>query len=631
MGLAATANASFVFTATDITEFDNETFANLFERHVALCIADAANTTIDYVWINNIIPGSVVVDLTAGWTYRALEDGARPPDFVYRATTVPETIFEDDEVLDTLPVEAGIAASMAVKGVMRRPRANQVIGQLVGLASQACVNTMGTRFAWTAEVAGKGALVLSDAINKASTAKLYFPENTLQAHSEYRVELSAWLAGNKDVKASAALTFEVGQEPLRLLVAGGGSEMGSGSTLRLDASMSSDPNDDHPSGLTFSWRCVAGLERAPCYDGLGIALPKVMSAHESSSTDAKRVCQQGSGMPTSCTVLATTLRGAPGGLRYTFTCSATKGNLSSSENVHVVVHEGPQTATVHIVPRDPPTAISNAATVLRAAVACQGPAEPCRGVRWEADTVEGTTTALDLATAASTPLSQPWLALRAGFLMPGATYRFTLCASVDTEVTAACASLTLSVNRPPRHAASDGTAPVILRPSDGLGNQLTANEAERRLQDDGITRGVALEDYFTAEISGWEDEPNDLPLMYKASYQVTGQPWVRGLMDYTPATALTFLLPEAGLAAHSFNVTISISVRDMLGALSTTSSTVCITGHVFESWQAEVMYMDSVLSRANQLLIDGSLEVPLAMVSGVGAMMNAGSSEQLAD
>ncbi|KAK3254736.1 hypothetical protein CYMTET_36060, partial [Cymbomonas tetramitiformis] len=209
-----------------------------------------------------------------------------------------------------------------------------------------------------------------------------------------------------------------------------------------------------------------------------------------------------------------------------------------------------------------------------------------------------------------------------GALMPGATYRFTLRAG-DARGSAAC-SMLVRVNQAPWHLPSSGLS-LELWPSDGEGGRLGAAEGSARWAADDVALGVALEDYFTCELRGWTDDPEDLPLMYQVSYQVEGDGGGGILGDHTPSTVLTFVVPEAGVEEWGRSVLVHVSIRDMLGASASSSVAVRVTVKEFASPAGEGGYIDDLLSRSATTAGDGNMEESLVVVDGVALMLNSDS------
>ncbi|KAK3257419.1 hypothetical protein CYMTET_33492, partial [Cymbomonas tetramitiformis] len=289
--LAAIASLTFLFTNADIVDFSNATFTQQFVRHLQLTISAASGVSSQRVWMDTVVPGSVLVNVTVGWTYPEVVE--EPPDsFVALATHSPAEIFHGDPVLQeyivatttagyeyvnppplplppsppprtnlpgfqdqgaTTPstwssqpssispspnrttvdcpgatawqlqqpgfacaacpegfkpggaecvrcsLAVGIAGSTAVNGTMRRPWANKVVGKMIGLDSDSCVNTAGMSFSWLAEHSDGVSLLLEDDVHKASTLNLNLPQDTLTVLTNYRTQLSVWLTGNADV------------------------------------------------------------------------------------------------------------------------------------------------------------------------------------------------------------------------------------------------------------------------------------------------------------------------------------------------------------------------------------------------------------------------------------------------
>ncbi|KAK3277768.1 hypothetical protein CYMTET_14247 [Cymbomonas tetramitiformis] len=400
--------------------------------------------------------------------------------------------------------------------------------------------------------------------------------------------------------------------------------MGSEGTLGLDATRSYDPNDGGRfASFDFAWRCAAGPEQVPCRDAQGLELPLEISATSASPLTRQLCLGSGPGdgaLAGGCARLAVTLEGTPEGLHYNITCFASKGHLSATVHVAAVVVRGYESPAVSIAALDPPRVNPDAAAVLRAAVLfTHQDDEHARHLLWSAHAEQDEASLeLDLESVASTPLSQPSLGVQAGSLTPGGRFWFTLHAA-DTGG-AAAATLLVQVNRPPWHDDAAGGAAVATWPSDALGGSLDSEVAARRWLPDGTVTGVALEEYFTAAMLGWEDDPEDLPLQYQVSYQLDASSRTRMLMDFSPLAELTFLLPERGLAENAQRVALVINIQDMMGAMSTISAEVHVTGE--ERAAVGSVYTDTLISRSAFYLANGNTEDSLAMLIGAAAILN---------
>lgn len=103
-----------------------------------------------------------------------------------------------------------------------------------------------------------------------NTPTLNFPGRTLQSSGTAIFALKACYAASSDASLCgvAPVSFAVTASPLQLRVAGGNAIVGASATLRLDASASSDP-DDESGGMSFSWACAPPPELATGGSGSG--------------------------------------------------------------------------------------------------------------------------------------------------------------------------------------------------------------------------------------------------------------------------------------------------------------------------------------------------------------------------
>ncbi|KAK3255485.1 hypothetical protein CYMTET_35332 [Cymbomonas tetramitiformis] len=691
----AIAEISIHFLNADLADFANETYFALFESSVQSTMSASADTEPEFVQITSIQAASVALNITTAWSFAGLAAGASPQDFTELATVSPSSMFAQDPILSPYivetvasectytrappsprppapvatcpggsaaqPARAGfecgtcpegyrsqgpscvvcslevrISSSTAVEGVMRHSARNEVLGQLIGLDSPRCSHTQGTRFAWHMRRSDGTPVALDDATHNANTLKLNLPKGSLAVGTAYRATLSAALTGNSEVQAVATLMFFVRGEPLRVIVTGGGAEMGSPGLLRLDATASYDPNDGGGAhAFMFSWQCSQGTRgEGPCRDAQGAPLPAEISAEAAAplrggeaggAATVPGLCvssHPGDGGSTNCAIVATTLQGGPEGVLYSFTCVASKGDLSARvEAITAVVYAGYTSPSIAVTPLDPARALPDADTLLLGEVAFgEDSAADSQWMRWEVHPESP----LDLEAVALTPLTQASLVVQKGTLSPGATYRFTLRAG-DAGGAGAC-TMMVRVNQAPWHVALGGAA-LEVRPSDAAGGRLGAKEEALRRGPDGAALGVALEDHFTCELCGWTDDPDDLPLTYQVSYQVEGRAGAgRVVVDYTPSSVLTFVVPEAGLEDRGRGVVVRVSIRDRLGASNSSSVTVRVTSPELESPEAEARYIDALLERSATSAGNGNAEGALVVVDGVALMLNSGSA-----
>ncbi|KAK3237745.1 hypothetical protein CYMTET_52199, partial [Cymbomonas tetramitiformis] len=680
-----------MLSITDLA--DNTTFSLMFEEHVKVRLASAAQVSTAQIGITNIAAGSVVIDTITTFTFQDLLHGACPGNFTTLTQFFPNEIFDEDPILTDYPVisdvkttyshplppppasptppsppwpparscsegyrwngfecvacrmRVSIPTSTTVNGTMRRPFRNLVYGSLLGLDHPDCVYEQGTQFNWTARTSEGGLpLTLDTAVNKADTLTLNLPKNSLSVLQSYVLILSAGLLGAPSVSASALLEVHVPPEPLKLLVAGGGVDMGSLSVLRLDATSSYDPNDGAgAASMRFTWRCSelesaptsGGLPLAagkppsynPCHTAEGQALPPVIGATAPGAAD---YCLED---PASCAVLTTTLQGDLRGRVYEFTCTAVKGAQRVAVRVTARVYAARQSPLMAIAAPDPGKANPNADAVIRASVSFTA-SDGSGWMRWEAKeerTAAGTISRpVNLSAAALTPLTQSTLVVRAGALASGGVYRFTLQAG--DSVGQGAVTLSLRVNSKPWSASSSGG--VTVRPALPSG---TIETGEARRRADGVVTGIMLEEFFAVLIEGWSDDLEDLPLMYQVLYQVvaegdgTPREEPRAVMDFSPSSRLHFFIPVPGLPTKDHNMSLIVKVRDNLNAVAETAATVAVLEKALASEQERCEYIDDVLARSRHAASNGAHEQSLVLLDGTAALVNGPTAGAGAD
>eukprot|EP00854_Cymbomonas_tetramitiformis_P028156 gene28156-34859_t len=175
----------------------------------------------------------------------------------------------------------------------------------------------------------------------------------------------------------------------------------------------------------------------------------------------------------------------------------------------VTVFSEVQTPSVSIAPLSA-KASPNANTFLHSTASFPFGEAGSQWLHWQAHRVDRADPTFNLSTSALTPLTQSTLALQSGALVAGGTYQFVLRAGDSAG--AASAFMTVHVNEPPRHRNASGEAALRVVPSDPYGCHVAASSAR---WVNGVASGVALHDYFTAELRAWEDDLADLPLTYQ--------------------------------------------------------------------------------------------------------------------
>jgi hypothetical protein len=146
----------------------------------------------------------------------------RAPGVGHTCAACPEGYHGDGTTCTLCTLAVELTDSTASNGVMRRSAANQVVGKLVGLNNPACVNTLGTQFAWSLTGSTTGRVALDDVTNKANTLRLWLPRKSMAAGEAHVLQLEASLVGNPAVTAKVVLSFTVQLDSLVPMVSGGG-------------------------------------------------------------------------------------------------------------------------------------------------------------------------------------------------------------------------------------------------------------------------------------------------------------------------------------------------------------------------------------------------------------------------
>ncbi|KAK3261951.1 hypothetical protein CYMTET_29176 [Cymbomonas tetramitiformis] len=538
----------------------------------------------------------------------------------------PEGLHGDGLHCQLCTLAVHIASSTAVDGVIRRVRHNKVVGE-VAIDPAECVNTQGITFKWYGTIisdTGGLPLCFDDDANQANTLHLNIPADSLEVNRRYTVKLVAELAAAPEVRAAASLSFFVSPLPLVVLISGSGSITSSSNLLRLDATPSFDPNGGGSHTITFTWSCTSSA--GACRTTNGTVLPERIHAGGDDWA-----CEDA---PGSCAVLALTLLGSEEGIRYDFTCTASKGKqqitpMQSSERAWALVYSGSAFPSVVLYPMlrvNPDVNIIINGSVLPAT------GDGSLSVLWEDFLWDATAPpasralrgeqSLPLESITLTPVTQPTLVVRANTLTPRAVFTCKLVAS--ESVGSGSSELLLNVNGRPFHA---GKKPSLEVSPFGRGD--TAAEGSRR------SAGLALEDSFLAVMAGWEDDPEDLPLQYlvgglgmQISYEVVGKGDVHALTESLPSTEHIFTVPEPGLEVSNYEVVIHVNVSDMLGATATASSVIEVYPKVFNTSDEEQKYVTEVLERGGGFLLDGDLDSVLRVAQGVAARLNVEAESQ---
>ncbi|KAK3262935.1 hypothetical protein CYMTET_28237, partial [Cymbomonas tetramitiformis] len=443
----------------------------------------------------------------------------------------------------------------------------QVVGQLDGLDHPNCTNQEGSAFAWAGTASDESVLTLTEEGNKAHTLKLGIPKRDLTVGLNYQLALTAYLRGNPVVSSSAALTFFVQSQPLRVVIRGGAAETGSDNELVLSAAESLDPDGD-PQPIAFRWACARA--------------------------DGSDVCRQRDGataLPSLLTneTIRFTLEGAFGGLAYNFTLAGRKGQRVSTASTTLRIFSGmpPVVSITPLVDKVNPTD----KLTLRGLVSSDDTATM---------TMEWTSVDLPVMDASTLMSSRVLedLVIRPNVLAAGGVYRFQLAAS--DRIGYGSASLSVLVNAAP----SGGSIQV----------------------DPG--EGVELQTRFAILSLGWADE--DVPLWYQQSFMVEEggvdaavNTWTALVADFgtLPSPFRIFTeMPAAGREEFHNQVRVRVAVMDSLGAVATAETNITVR-------PAAVTDTAALLRAAEDASRNGNVDASLRFVVGLGGALNEAAAE----
>ncbi|KAK3259056.1 hypothetical protein CYMTET_31928, partial [Cymbomonas tetramitiformis] len=511
----------------------------------------------------------------------ALCSDVAAPGVGYLCGACPEGYKGNGQLCELCTLDVEITASSVLNGQVFHSQRVQMVGQL-GEMDTECTNTLGTSFQWRAVSVPAENLELSNAINKADTLTLTLPEGSLSVLTKYTFTLEAWLAGEPRVRAEAAIEAYVAQQPLQALVAGGGGVVGEDTLLKLDGSVSVDP-DDAPGVMTYAWHCRrhGGGEGTECRDRSGARLPLQLSN----------------------ATLMLHMQGSTEGLKYTFELTVAKGYRTNSTVVAVTVMQGdpPAPAISPIIGKVNPSLKLTLPSTL-SSVREGSTVE----LEWAVVAASNTTPSLDLLSPdvlLSESIHSTVLVLQPNALAPLGRYLVQLAANVKDGAYGS-ASLLLVVNQEPQ------------------GGDLHVSPLE----------GVALETSFVLATTAWEDD--DLPLEYLFAYSVVGgKSCVTSststasedevaLALYGPATTLEVALPEAGAEEADFMVEVLVYARDTLGAVGgPRARNLTVRGLVLESEEQVVSYSKGVLHDASVALLNGVVDSAVNNVVGASCLL----------
>eukprot|EP00854_Cymbomonas_tetramitiformis_P000805 gene805-biopygen681 len=486
----------------------------------------------------------------------------------------PEGYWGTGESCEMCALQLGLdlQKSTVVNSTMKRSVVNQLAGVFRGLSHPGCVQTQGVEYRWDGVRSDAVAVPLDSATNKRETRTLYFPTRTLTTDVAYSMRLTATLAGNRQVSATAKVSFVVRGQGLVTLIQGGPVKTGEGQLLLLDAGHSYDP-DGKPGELMYTWTCTRTDKwrtEAHCRDIEGSLLPPRMTS----------------------AALNLTLQGdVEAGAEYTFTCQVRKAERQSSASTTATIVKGsPPVPSIAPLLQRPS---SNA--ILRLTSSVTSLWEESLTLVWSVEPASTTTLPVDLCSVASTPLNTLNLGLRAGALSPGGTYLFTLTAK-DAHGPSSVA-LEVRVNSAPHSGV------MVVGPSEGL----------------------ILETVFAVEALDWEDGVDDKLLWYQLQFEVVGGVAEQRtlLSEWQPSPAFAQQMTAAGRAELDWQVTLYLYVKNVLGASTHAAQNVSVKPMAFSSEDGQDAYVDDALERAWEGLRMG--DDTSSSIQGLASLLGQGS------
>ncbi|KAK3280112.1 hypothetical protein CYMTET_12034 [Cymbomonas tetramitiformis] len=515
----------------------------------------------------------------------------------------PEGYFGDGTVCEACSMMVNIVDSSVVDGVVFSSQEVQIVGQ-VGKLQEGCTNTGGLAFEWVGSSSAGAVLELTAETNRAHTLTLRLPAGSLAARASYSVELVARMVDAPHIRDSCRLAMYVDEEPLQALVRGGGATIGEDNLLVLDGSVSHDPAGD-PSPFSFDWQCTLD-DGNRCRQRDNTLLP-------SSLTNA---------------TLEIHLQGSEAGRQHTFKLTVSKGARASAVYTTVTVSKGAPPVPV-ITPLSgkvnarqkltlQSTMTSTGSVSTSPTTASSTSREPSMSdsavagdevsMWWSVSPVaDSGASAVDLddveEVLATSSRASRTLVLRPGALSEGGRYMFHL--EAEQGGATGSTSLEVVVNSPPRHG------------------RLEVTPAE----------GVALQSEFLLNTSGWEEE--DLPLAASFSYRVIGGNASSArvsLSSVSPQLAVRMTLPEGGLEEFGFLVEVAVRVEDRFrGEAELVLRNVTVTAPSFESEEAKLDYVDTVMDDSEALLANGRAADAMNAVTGSSSLLTPESPETVDD
>ena len=494
-------------------------------------------------------------------------------------------------------ISVRVLGSTVMDGQVKRSSDVRVVAGLSGMASE-CTNDKGYAFRWSAAASGGEKVTLDPGSTKSDTLQLFVAKRTVLASGlSYTLRLDAWSAGNPKVRASLVFDFYVAAAPLEPVVTGGNARLALGQPFSLDASGSRDPDDDKTYPMTYEWACAktVGTTKSACdtdHEGNPFSFPK-------SGTPKIGPFRLAGGAP-----------GAGAAYRWTLTTRVGPRVATAETTVTVVTpppgaqsKSPPPTVRVEPLPgggavnagevaRLVGTVSAGTAVTSAAAYKLTWRAERVKeGAASSPEAVDLTTPGLLLTTAG---VKGENLVLAPNALVAGFRYTFTLRAEDPTDASVAGEAFTyVSANVAP----SGGGLAVV----------------------PGDLKQAAMQTTYSMVAAGWSDAHP--PLSYRFTARPVGASTApEQLRDFGPVAEYKGVLP-GGSAAFADLVTVSVTVRDALGAVSAPASV-----NVTAKWPSLASPAAATAATAALVgdatrLVDVDPEKAIAVVSGACAQL----------
>jgi len=398
----------------------------------------------------------------------------------------------------------------------------------------------------------------------------------------YTVVVSVNIVGDLTASTSASTVIHVGTQALQASIMGGSRVVSPTSALVIDGSQSSDPNNDElqaggPSNnvlQSYAWTCTTS--GGVCSD---------LTASVSTRTftvSSERVAEFS-------------------GKQLTFKLTFTSNGKSASSTAQIDVASVPVPAVSIIGPLGSTPVLVAGSTHFKvdssSRVVLLGTADSDQ-VQWSL-----ASSSEEINDLLSTPSEQKQVVIRAGALVAGKTYTFSLSAIGSIPTAVGKSSITIVANGPP----STGT--------------VSASAAS----------GTALTDTIDFVAQQWVDDTEDLPLQFQFFVDSSGAvPSERELKEQTtgsPASiisssnVLSLLVPTS---SGNGNITVIVYVYDKFGSFAASHVQVESAPAVAEGASAEQVasFVEDAASLVSATLGEGDAEAAMSVAASLADVLN---------